>query len=111
MAGPPTKRPKTDNDEVLGRVQDHDSLIEGASGSDDSVTVTAAAGLDDDDGSSSSDNEDKRPTARSTPSDSGVEMAPQTQIAPVIGKRKRYKKPKKSTAVIDSSLDDDNGGT
>jgi len=106
MAGPPAKKPRTDNNEALGRIQDHDALVEDDSG-EDSVTVTAVAGLDDDDGSgSSSDNEDKRPT---TPSDSGVEIAPQT-AAPVTGKRKRQKKPKKSKAVIDSLQDDDDEG-
>ena len=98
MAGPPAKKPRTDNNEALGCIQDHDSLVEDDSG-EDWVTVTAVAGLDDDDGSSSSsDNKDKWPT---TPLDSSVEIVPQT-AAPVTGKQKQQKKPKKSKAVIDS---------
>ncbi len=106
MAGPPAKKPRTDNNKALGRIQDRDSLVKDDSG-EDLVTVTAVAGLDDDDGSgSSSDNEDKWPT---TPLDSGVEIVPQT-AAPVTGKQKQQKKPKKSKAVIDSLQDDDNKG-
>src|SRR6266568_2361589 len=106
MAGPPAKKPRTDNNEVLGRIQDHDSLVEDNSGKD-SVTVTVVAGLDDNDSSSSSsDNKDKQPT---TPLNSGVEIVPQT-AAPVTGKQKQQKKPKKSKAVIDSLQDDDNEG-
>ena len=110
MAGPPAKKTRTDNKGALHRIQDHNSLVEDDS-SEGLVTATAVAGLDDnDDSSSSSDGKDNlhnlQPT---TPSDSGVEIGPQTVLAaPVTGKLKRQKKPKKSKAVIDGLLDDDN---
>ena len=62
MAGPPAKKPRTNNNKALDHIQDHDSLVVDDS-DEDSVTVTVVAGLDDNNGSSSfSDNKDKWPT-------------------------------------------------